>query len=281
MRKDVPVANGAPSSGPAPVGPMFDRIAPTYDFLNHLLSLGRDYAWRRKAAAQIDAGHGLALIDLATGTGDLLLSLLRRHRATARVVGLDISEGMLNLCCAKLRRRGLTGRVELHRADASATQLAGNAFDGATIGFGIRNTPDVARTLREMHRILKPGGTAVILEFSLPPGRLWPWCYLKYLRLAVPFLGSVFSADGQAYRYLNRSIEKFYRPQEFLSLMRDAGFHDVSATPLTFGVASIYRGSKSLASERESGGMGCQPMPHRQDTDATKSHGQDARATTF
>ncbi|MCU0913436.1 MAG: bifunctional demethylmenaquinone methyltransferase/2-methoxy-6-polyprenyl-1,4-benzoquinol methylase UbiE [Planctomycetes bacterium] len=231
------------------VGPMFDRIAPTYDLLNHLLSFGRDYSWRRQAAAQIGAGGGLTIVDLATGTGDLLLSLLARHRETAHVVGLDISEGMLNLCREKLRRRGLAGRAELRRADAAATQLAENSFDGVTIGFGIRNTPDVPKTLREMHRILKPGGTAVILEFSLPRTRLWRWCYLQYLRLAVPFLGSVISADGQAYRYLNRSIEKFYPATEFLSLMRDAGFRDASVIPLTFGVASIYRGRKSPISE--------------------------------
>jgi demethylmenaquinone methyltransferase / 2-methoxy-6-polyprenyl-1,4-benzoquinol methylase len=244
MCKDALTANDSSSSGPACVGPMFDRIAPTYDLLNHLLSFGRDYSWRRKTARQIHPGNCLKIIDLATGTGDLLISLLKLHRDTERIVGLDVSEGMLNLCREKLRRRGLARRVELLCADAMATLLAANSFDAATIGFGIRNTPDVAKTLREMHRILKPGGTAVVLEFSLPRGRLSRWCYLKYLRLAVPFLGAVISTDRQAYRYLNRSIEGFYQAEVFSSLMRDAGFREVSVTPLTLGVASIYRGVK-------------------------------------
>jgi demethylmenaquinone methyltransferase/2-methoxy-6-polyprenyl-1,4-benzoquinol methylase len=244
MRKDVALASDALHSCPSSVGPMFDRIAPTYDLLNHLLSFGRDYSWRRKTAQQIGPGSSLKIIDLATSTGDLLISLLKSHRDPARVVGLDVSEGMLSLCRRKLRRRGLAERVELLCADASATLLAAGSFDAATIGFGIRNTPDVPKTLREMHRILKPGGTAVILEFSLPKGRLLRWCCLRYLRLIVPLLGAVISADGHAYRYLNRSIEGFYQAEDFLSLMRDAGFREVSVIPLTFGVASIYRGVK-------------------------------------
>jgi demethylmenaquinone methyltransferase/2-methoxy-6-polyprenyl-1,4-benzoquinol methylase len=244
MRKDVPTANDALSSCPSSVGPMFDRIAPTYDLLNHLLSFGRDPSWRRKAVQQLGPDSSLNIIDLATGTGDLLISLLKSHRSAARIVGLDVSEGMLSLCRQKLRRRGLAGRVELLCADASATPLAASSFDAATMGFGIRNTPDVSKTLREMHRILKPGGTAMILEFSLPKGRLLRWCYLKYLRLVVPFLGATISADRHAYRYLNRSIEGFYQADDFSSLMRDAGFREVSVTPLTSGVASIYRGVK-------------------------------------
>jgi demethylmenaquinone methyltransferase/2-methoxy-6-polyprenyl-1,4-benzoquinol methylase len=223
---------------------MFDRIAPTYDLLNHLLSFGRDYSWRRKAARQVGRDSHLCIVDLATGTGDLLISLLKSHPDTAKVVALDVSEGMLSLCRRKLRRRGLAERVELLCADASAMPLAAGSFDAATVGFGIRNTPDVSKTLREMHRILKPGGTTVILEFSLPKGRLLRWCYLKYLRLVVPFLGAMVSADGHAYRYLNRSIEEFCQAEDFSSLMQDAGFRDVSVIPLTLGVASIYRGVK-------------------------------------
>ena len=115
-------------------------------------------------------------------------------------------------------------------------------FDAATMAFGIRNTPDAAATLREIHRILKPGGTALILEFSLPANRVMRWCHLRYLRLVVPFIGALVSGDRHAYRYLNESIESFCRTADFCRLMQQAGFRDVSVIPLTFGVASIYTG---------------------------------------
>ncbi|MBP7052711.1 MAG: bifunctional demethylmenaquinone methyltransferase/2-methoxy-6-polyprenyl-1,4-benzoquinol methylase UbiE [Phycisphaerae bacterium] len=221
---------------------MFDRIALTYDLLNHLLSLGRDWAWRRRVAELLGEGGGGRIADLATGTGDMLIALLRRSPPPAGAAGLDSSERMLSLCREKLGRAELADRVELVRADASATPFAGNSFDAVTMAFGIRNTPDVGATLREILRILKPGGVALILEFSLPRNRIVRWCHLKYLRLGVPLLGAVVSGDRSAYRYLNESIEAFYRPNEFCALMEKAGFTQVSATPLTWGVASIYRG---------------------------------------
>jgi demethylmenaquinone methyltransferase/2-methoxy-6-polyprenyl-1,4-benzoquinol methylase len=225
------------------VGEMFDRIAPTYDFLNHLLSLGRDFAWRRSAAGLI-GGRGLKVADLATGTGDLLIALLRQRPDLTGAVGLDISERMLRVFQEKLQKAGLADRVELLCADASATPFSDDTFDLVTMGFGIRNTRDVLTTLREIHRILKPGGRALILEFSLPRNRIVRWCHLKYLRHGIPLFGAVISRDRQAYRYLNESIEAFHPPGEFCDLMRDAGFVHVSATPLTWGVASIYQGSK-------------------------------------
>lgn len=223
---------------------MFDRIAPTYDLLNHALSWGRDYSWRRKAAGPLDKSRSLKVIDLATGTGDLLIALLRQRPNIAEAVGLDVSANMLGICREKLSRCSLMGRIELLCADASATPFPENAFDAATMAFGIRNTPDVSRTLKEMCRILKPGGIAVILEFSLPRNRVLRCCYLTYLRLMVPLIGSLVSGDKPAYRYLDKSIEHFHGPEEFVALMRGAGFSDVSAVPLTFGVASIYSGSK-------------------------------------
>jgi demethylmenaquinone methyltransferase/2-methoxy-6-polyprenyl-1,4-benzoquinol methylase len=117
------------------------------------------------------------------------------------------------------------------------------------MGFGIRNMPDALQTLREIHRVLKPDGAALILEFSLPKNRAWRWCYLKYLRRVVPLLGAVISADRHAYRYLNESIEGFYPVEDFVALMRSAGFREISVVPLTFGVASIYRGLKGPGTE--------------------------------
>jgi demethylmenaquinone methyltransferase/2-methoxy-6-polyprenyl-1,4-benzoquinol methylase len=244
MRKDALTARDSLSSGPLSVGPMFDRIAPTYDLLNHLLSLGRDYAWRRKVTDQLKGPGPLHLLDLATGTGDLLIFLLRRCPAIGKATGLDISERMLGLCREKLRARGLAERVELVCADASATPFAEGTFDVATMAFGIRNTANAATTLAEIHRVLKSGGMALILEFSLPRNRAVRRCYLKYLRSVVPWIGSAISGDKYAYRYLDESIEGFHQPDAFSSLMRRAGFRDVSAIPLTWGVASIYKGTK-------------------------------------
>jgi demethylmenaquinone methyltransferase/2-methoxy-6-polyprenyl-1,4-benzoquinol methylase len=223
---------------------MFDRIAPTYDLLNHLLSLGRDYSWRYRAAEQLGGGEVRKVIDLATGTGDLLLSLLAAREDIAGAVGFDVSENMLDLCREKLCRRGLAERVELVCGDAAAIPFPDDTFDAATMGFGIRNMPDARQTLREIYRVLKPGGAAVILEFSLPKNRAWRWCYLKYLRRVVPLLGALISSDRHAYRYLNESIEGFYAAEDFADLMRHAGFREICVVPLTFGVASIYRGIK-------------------------------------
>lgn len=224
---------------------MFDRIAPTYDLLNHLLSMGRDYAWRRRVAGLLAEGQGGKVVDLATGTGDLLIALLRHDPSLAEAVGLDISGRMLDVFRRKLCRGGLADRVTLVQADASATPFSEGTFDAVTMGFGIRNMSDVRATLREIHRILKPGGAALILEFSLPKSRLPRWCYLKYLRFGIPLIGTLVSRDRQAYRYLNESIEAFYSPGDFCDLLKETGFAEVSAKPLTWGVASIYRGVKS------------------------------------
>jgi demethylmenaquinone methyltransferase/2-methoxy-6-polyprenyl-1,4-benzoquinol methylase len=151
---------------------------------------------------------------------------------------------MLELCREKLRARGLAERVELACADASATPFSEGTFDVATMAFGIRNTSNAAATLAEIHRLLKPGGTAMILEFSLPRHRLVRWCYLKYLRSVVPWIGAAVSGDKHAYRYLDESIEGFHQPEAFSSLMQQTGFREVSVIPLTFGVASIYKGTK-------------------------------------
>jgi len=244
MRKDVPAASDAGCGAASSIGRMFDRIAPTYDLLNHLLSFGRDCSWRRKAARQLGKDGPLKVVDLATGTGDLLISLLRERANVTEASGLDVSENMLGICREKLRRRGLAERASLLRADASATPFPEGMFDAVTMGFGIRNAADVSKTLAEMHRILKPGGAVLILEFSLPRRPVVRWCYVKYLRFVVPFVGALVSGDRPAYRYLNQSIEGFYRPEDFASLMRETGFRGVSVIPLAFGVASIYQGLK-------------------------------------
>lgn len=223
---------------------MFDGIAPTYDLLNHLLSWGRDCAWRRRAAERLDAHRPIKVVDLATGTGDLLICLLRRRSNVTEAVGLDVSANMLEICRRKLSRLGLAGRARLVRSDACATPLADGSFDAATVAFGIRNASSPAAMLGEIHRVLRPGGTVLIVEFSLPRRRVMRRLYLAYLRVAVPFIGGLVSRDGLAYRYLNESIEQFCRAGDLVSLIRGAGFSDVSVIPLTFGIASIYTGVK-------------------------------------
>lgn len=226
---------------------MFDRIAHSYDILNHILSFGFDYAWRRKVAALLSPNNRLEILDLATGTGDLLISLLRRRPNIVRAVGLDISKNMLARCRRKTDRRKITDRIALIRADAANTPFEPNCFDAVTMAFGIRNTHDVRATLNEIHRILKPGGTALILEFSLPQNPLVRSCYLLYLRSFVPFIGHLISGDHYAYHYLDKTIENFYTADDFCSLMKETGFLNVTPRPLTFGVATIYQGYKSGA----------------------------------
>ncbi len=249
MCKDIPTTREAARLAEPSVGRMFDRIAPTYDLLNHLLSLGLDFSWRRKAVRQLDASHDLKVLDLATGTGDMLITLFHERPNVAQAAGLDISENMLAACREKLRKHGLVDRARLLCADASKMPLADGTFDAATMAFGIRNTADASATLREIHRVLKCGGTALILEFSLPACPVMRWFYLRYLRLAVPFIGALISRDRHAYRYLNESIEGFHSAEDFVALMRHAGFDEVSVVPLTFGVASIYRGAKRPLSD--------------------------------
>ncbi|MDT8303233.1 MAG: bifunctional demethylmenaquinone methyltransferase/2-methoxy-6-polyprenyl-1,4-benzoquinol methylase UbiE, partial [Sedimentisphaerales bacterium] len=224
---------------------MFDRIAPYYVLLNHVLSFGWDFLWRRKLAKAVNSDRKLKVLDLATGTGDLLISLLRRNPNITEAVGLDISENMLAICRDRIAKHKLTDRVNLVRSDAADCGLPDESFDVVTMGFGIRNTPDAFKTLSEIYRLLRQGGTVLILEFSLPSNRIIRKCYLLYLRNFVPLLGRVLSGDKNAYRYLNTSVEKFYSMNDFTSLMRKAGFNDVSAAPLTFGIVCLYKASKT------------------------------------
>lgn len=223
---------------------MFDRIARRYDLLNRLLSLGRDIAWRKRLAKHLPPGEQLHVLDVATGTADVLLFL---HDACTRIgfgVGVDMSFGMLGYGMRKVRGRGEQCRFRLVRGDAVGLPVRENAFDAVTIAFGIRNVADAAAGLREMYRALKPGGRVLILEFSLPRNRLMRWGYLVYFRHVLPRIGGLVSGDEPAYRYLNETVETFPYGEAFCTLLRGAGFRAVKALPYTFGIATLYIGEK-------------------------------------
>ena len=223
---------------------MFDRIAPRYDFLNRVLSLRQDVSWRRRMATFLKGRRNLKLLDLATGTGDQIFFLLDAGANVTHALGLDLAEAMLAIGRRKIAARGLAGRVELRLGDAMAIPAETGTFDVATMSFGIRNVEQTDVALKEIWRVLNPGGRALILEFSVPANRLVRGFYLFYFRHVLPRIGEAVSGDGEAYRYLNQTAETFPCGEAFCELLRQAGFVDVAALPLTFGIATIYKGDK-------------------------------------
>src|SRR5262249_50575083 len=217
--------------------------APRYDLLNHLLSAGIDVRWRRAAVAALDARPGARVLDLCTGTADLLIAALRRDAST-RGCGLDFSGQMLTRAAGKLARAGRASRAPLVAAAAPSLPRGDRAFDGALVAFGIRNVAAPARALGEMRRVLRPGGRAVVLEFSMPRGLLGR-LYRAYARHVLPRLGGWISGDRGAYAYLPASVERFATPAEFGALMEGAGFTSVRWRPLTGGVAHVFQGDRA------------------------------------
>jgi len=224
---------------------MFDRIAHRYDFLNRVLSMGIDVGWRRKMAAFLPGRGKQHVLDLATGTGDQLLALCAATDRVERGVGLDMAEKMLAIGRRKIARAGLDHKLTLAAGDAGDIPFPAESFDAVTITFGIRNLEDVEYALKEMWRVLKKGGRVLILEFSLPENGVMRGVYLLYLRRILPAVGGWVSGDRKAYRYLNRTVEQFPYGEAFCRLLRHAGFVAVRQHPLTWGIASIYTGTKN------------------------------------
>jgi demethylmenaquinone methyltransferase/2-methoxy-6-polyprenyl-1,4-benzoquinol methylase len=222
---------------------MFSAIAPRYDFLNRLLSAGRDRAWRREAVAATALPREGSLLDVCTGTADMALEAAQQF-PHARIVGVDFSRPMIALGTAKIERARLTDRVRLEVAQAEALPFPDDSFDAATVAFGLRNVPDRVRGLREMRRALRPGGRAVILEFTTPPGALLRRAYLWYFHRVLPRIGRLVSGHPSAYSYLPASVADFPSPEGLAAWMRDAGFHDVSYRLLTGGIVAIHVGGK-------------------------------------
>jgi len=225
---------------------MFDRIAHRYDILNRLLSFRQDVVWRNKLARYLPEGNNLVILDVATGTGDVLISLLKKSPKSkiSKSIGIDMAEKMLDFGRQKLRKLKLDDRIELHQGNATDIQFNENTFDAATISFGIRNVNDLDLGIQNMYRVLKPNGRVLILEFSLPKNNVLKNLYLFYFRKVLPFIGGVISGDSYAYNYLNQSVESFPYGDDFCEILKRNGFKNVKYHVLTFGIASIYQGDK-------------------------------------
>lgn len=223
-------------------GQMFDRIASRYDLLNRIISFGIDRRWRAQLLAELGRGKTTGtFLDVATGTADVALAIASRWQES-KVIGLDPSVGMLEVGRHKVSKKLLNGRVELVEGDAQQMTFEDNAFSGACISFGIRNVPDRLKGLREMCRVVEPGGKVVILELSEPPSGLMGFFAKLHVHHFVPWLGALLSGSSE-YRYLQASIAAFPPPDAFADMMREAGLKDISSKRLTFGTAHLYVGT--------------------------------------
>ena len=224
------------------VAQMFNNISARYDFLNHLLSMGIDKLWRKKAIRLLSNRPVISLLDIATGTGDFALAGLKLN--AKKIIGSDISEGMLKVGIEKIKKKGLENTISFELGDAEDIKHEGNSFDAITVGFGVRNFEDLEKGLSEMNRVLKPSGQVAILEFSKPKQFPIKQFYNFYFLNILPLIGKIISKDASAYTYLPESVQEFPDGKDFLDLMIKTGYRNVKQYPVSFGIASIYWGEK-------------------------------------
>lgn len=217
---------------------MFDNIAPKYDFLNQLLSLGIHKGWRKKAVGLLKEYQPKQMLDIATGTADFAIEAMKLN--PDKVTGVDISEGMLKLGMEKVTKLGLQNKIELKVGDSENLPFTNNTFDAITVGFGVRNFENLEKGINDIYRVLKPSGHIAILEFSKPRKFPIKQVYNFYFKYITPLIGKVFSKDNSAYTYLPESVNAFPDGEDFLNVLRKAGFKECKAIPQTFSVASIY-----------------------------------------
>lgn len=221
------------------VADMFNSIAYRYDFLNRFLSVGIDVWWRKKAINQLKQQSPQRVLDVATGTGDVAIMTYKMLKP-GKITGIDISEGMLEMGRKKIEKDGLTQQIELKKGDSENIPFEENSFDAITVAFGVRNFQHLDKGMKEMHRVLQPGGKLVVLEFSKSRNVLFNF----YMNTITPVIGKIFSKNKAAYTYLNHSVQAFPEGQTFLNIMHDAGFTQTYLKKLSFGICTIYCGSK-------------------------------------
>ncbi len=225
------------------VAHMFDSIAYRYDFMNRFLTIGVDVYWRKTAIRQLKSLSPKNVLDVATGTGDVAILTYKMLRPE-KITGIDISEGMLALGRNKLEKLHLTGKISLQSGDSETIPFENDSFDAITVAFGVRNFQNLVKGLQEMRRVLRPGGKLVVLEFSRPTQPLFRKLCDFYMNVATPAIGRLFARNRDAYQYLNDSVQAFPEGQTFLTIMHDAGFTQTYLKKLSFGICTIYCGSK-------------------------------------
>jgi demethylmenaquinone methyltransferase/2-methoxy-6-polyprenyl-1,4-benzoquinol methylase len=222
---------------------MFNNISKTYDFLNHFLSFGIDIIWRKKAINELKNDRPKLILDVATGTGDFAfeaLSILKPEK----IIGVDISQGMLDIAQQKINKRNLRGVFEVKLGDSEKLPFGDSKFDAVTVAYGVRNFENLEQGLMDIQRVLKPGGKMVVLEFSKPKVFPVKQLYKLYFNYITPGIGKLFSRDARAYTYLPESVAAFPHGETFTALMGKAGFKNTKCRPLAFGICSIYTGIK-------------------------------------
>ena len=241
VKKTVPYKNSNEGKKEQ-VAKMFDNIAGKYDFLNHFLSVGIDKLWRKKAITKLKDNNPNIILDIATGTGDLAITALKLN--PEKIIGIDISTGMLEVGREKLKKRMLENKIQLLLGDSENIDFPDNHFDAAIVAFGVRNFENLQKGLSEIYRVLKPDSKFVVLEFSKPTAFPIKQLYNFYFKNILPTIGKIFSKDNSAYTYLPESVNAFPEGNIFLKKMEESGFNTVSQQKLSFGVASIYTGIK-------------------------------------
>jgi len=221
---------------------MFDNISPRYDLLNHMLSFGIDRVWRRKAINLLKSHPPKQILDIATGTGDFAIQALKLNPESIK--GIDISEGMIKQGQQKIIKRNLDNKIELMLGDSENLVFEDNKFSAVIVAFGVRNFENLSKGLSEMYRVLNKNGKVVILEFSKPSKFPFKQVYNLYFKYILPIIGKMVSRDHSAYTYLPESVQVFPEGDDFLTILSNVGFKEVRCIPLTFGISSIYTGTK-------------------------------------
>jgi len=224
------------------VATMFNNISKKYDFLNHFLSMGIDILWRKKAIRMLKESQPKRMLDIATGTGDFAIEALKLNPIS--VTGVDISEGMLAVGKEKINKKGVDNIISLELGDSENLRFEDNYFDAYTVGFGVRNFENLEKGLAEMLRVLKPNGTAIILEFSKPKTFPIKQIYNFYFNKMLPGIGNLISKDNAAYTYLPESVDAFPDGKDFTNILEKLGYKNPKTTVLMFGIASIYKANK-------------------------------------